>query len=131
MNEMKFVLAPAVPATWEANTYYMIAQGSNLLSIYVTNEDASSVRHIPLADEISGSTVIFSETAPNLSVPQNLWWDTIHGNLMVKYNDGSTTAWVESVPSATVPEFAGTGFANTMARSDHWHEGVSVMRADW
>ena len=131
MNKMKFVMAPTVPETWDPSTYYMIAQGTDLMSIYVTNEDASSVRHIPLVDEISSSTIVFSETAPVLSVSQNLWWDTKNGNLMVKYNDGTTTAWVESVPSVAIPEFAGTGFANTMARSDHWHEGVSVMQADW
>ena len=55
-----------------------------------------------------------------------LWWDVTEGSLYVQYNDGVSTAWVEAMPSIVVPEFAGTGTADTMARSDHHHDETYV-----
>ena len=40
---MKFKFAPSLPAQLEPSTFYMIAQGEQLLEIHVTNADASAV----------------------------------------------------------------------------------------
>lgn len=43
---MKFKFAPSLPAQLEPSTFYMIAQGEQLLEIHVTNADASAVRTV-------------------------------------------------------------------------------------
>lgn len=45
---MKFKFAPSLPEQLEPSTFYMIAQGEQLLEIHVTNADASAVRRVPL-----------------------------------------------------------------------------------
>ena len=46
-----------------------------------------------------GSTVYVSDTPPS-SVPDNsLWWESDSGRLYLRYNDGTSVAWVLAVPS--------------------------------
>lgn len=134
-HQMKFVQASAVPQTWEGNTFYMITDGVGGMAIYVTNDDGSEVRHTPLVSELGGKAVVFAETAPDpLTTPEGMWWDTTNGVLFIKYDDGSTVAWVEASPSPSVPDvpaFAGNGVADTMSRSDHWHESVTINDPSW
>ena len=124
---MKFVLATVLPAQTEASTFYMISSGAELLEIHVTNADNSQCRRIPLQDDFTFNLINFSEEAPSFEIPQDLWWDTSTGTLFVKYANDGDMVWVEAIPSVTMPEFAGNGVANTMSRSDHWHEGVMVQ----
>lgn len=123
---MKFHRAAALPALKEANTFYMISNGAELLEIHVTNEDNSQCRRIPLESDLAVQTVAFSTTAPALDGKESFWWETSTGILFVKFDNAGSPVWVEAVPSVSLPDFAGNGTAVTMSRSDHWHEGVMV-----
>ena len=41
-----------------------------------------------------GTNVIVSDTAPSGATVGNLWWDTVHGQLYVWYDDGTSRQWV-------------------------------------
>jgi len=43
--------------------------------------------------------VIVSDTAPDISIPGFMWWDSIGGSLYVYYKDTDSTQWVEAVPT--------------------------------
>lgn len=121
----------ALPAIFEANTMYAVADGVAGLKLFISSDDALSVRHLPTSDEMISSVIVFSETPPALTVPQLFWWDATTGSLCIKYNDGDRQQWVESAPSIPFPAFGGNGEAETMARSDHWHNSVRVENAEW
>ena len=131
-TEMNFVKVPSLPAEFAANTFYLVAEGEDLLSIYVTGNDAAVVRHIPLASEMAESTVVFAATAPDVATTkQRIWWETTTGSMFVRLGEGADSVWVEPTTNIVLPSFAGTGEADTMARSDHHHEGVMVHAIDW
>lgn len=44
-------------------------------------------------------TVTVSSTAPGSPVVGQLWWNQDYGRLMVYYNDGSSSQWVDASPS--------------------------------
>jgi hypothetical protein len=78
---------------------------------------------------ISGtSTVIASDTPPAGAADNSLWWQTDKGDLWVRYNDGTSTQWVEATPrpvaGANNPVSNGTaapGTAYKYSREDHVH----------
>lgn len=126
----KIAKVTELPSTIVANTMYLVSSGDSGLKIYVSNSDGSAVRLIEQPEVDYAKTIVFSDTAPDVSGGAPFWWDTDGGGLFVKYNDGTTTVWVEAVASMTIPDFAGTGEATTIARSDHWHTSL-VIEADW
>lgn len=125
----------ALPAELQGNAIYLIQTPNNaaLFDMYVTNADGSAVRHVATRDEILASTVLYSPTPPALPNPVKLWWNTEDGSLNIQYEMGETSVWVEAMPSIAVPEFAGTGEANTMARSDHHHDETYIRQlpSEW
>jgi len=50
-----------------------------------------------------GGTVAVSDTAPVGPNDGQLWWNSVLGNLYIRYNDGSTTQWVPASPAASTP----------------------------
>jgi len=65
--------------------------------------------------------VVVSDTAPNLNIPGFLWWDSVGGSLYVRYNDGISEQWVESVPSAIAKQSFVSPTAPALASSgDIW-----------
>lgn len=121
----------ALPAEFEANTMYAVADGAAALKVFISSDDALSVRNIPTSDEMMSSVILFSETAPALTVPQLFWWDTTVGCMYVKYNDGTRQQWIEGAPAIPFPAFGGNGTAETMSRSDHWHDTIRVESPEW
>jgi hypothetical protein len=104
-----------------ANTLYFVRTGGRL-ELHLTSSDGSSISHIPTQADILSSTVAYQDTAPALPNEIPFWMNTTTFTLYVQYDDGRSVQWVEAIPSYHVPEFAGTGEANTMARSDHNHD---------
>lgn len=134
MAELNIVRVNALPAVLEANTLYMVkGAAGDLFDIYVVGEEVTSVRHLATKDEITASVILFGDEPPQLPNPVKLWWNTVEGTLYIQYNDGTNTYWVESIASIVVPDFAGTGNANSMARSDHNHDEkyVAVGAHEW
>lgn len=123
-----------LPETFVKDTLYLVkSAGAEHFDLYASDSDGLTVRHIPTKDEITSSVMLYGEEPPALPNPVKLWWNTVEGTLYVQYNDGNATYWVEAMPSIAVPEFAGTGQASTMARSDHDHdeEYVQIGSNEW
>lgn len=129
---LNIVRVNALPETVAASTIYLVkGSASDVVEIYVTSEDGLQVRHVPTKDEVLSGVILYSTVAPALPSATPLWYDIGSLTLFVQYNDGMTTAWVEAIPSIAVPDFAGNGTANTMARSDHTHNSIEVVLAEW
>lgn len=115
----------ALPTTIASNTMYLVKNATTgLLDIYVAGNDPTKIQHVASQQETLSSVMLTADVAPDLAVPQMFWFDSSVGTLFVKYYDTAASAWhwVEAMPTIAVPEFAGTGVANTMARSDHNHD---------
>lgn len=124
----------ALPEVLQPNTIYAVASSvPDHFDLYVTGIDASTIKRIPTQAETLLSVVALSDDPPAIPCKSPLWWDTGSGTLYVQYHDGETTTWVEAIPSIAVPDFAGSGTANTMARSDHNHDGTyfKLGEASW
>ena len=52
------------------------------------------------ANTLSGGATI-SATAPSSPTAGALWWNTTYGRLMVYYNDGNSSQWVDATATAT------------------------------
>ena len=50
-----------------------------------------------------GSSVFVSDTAPVGAPDNSMWWDSNSGILYVRYNDGSSTQWVQICGSGGSP----------------------------
>ncbi len=133
MTVLSIVRVNELPVTYQANKLYFVKGEGELMDIYLSNADGSAVSHLHTQEETLGQIVHFASAPPVLPSKTPLWWDVTEGSLYVQYNDGVSTAWVEAMPSIVVPEFAGTGTADTMARSDHHHDEtyVKVGAHEW
>lgn len=116
-----------------SETLYFVSSGATGLELWLTSQDGNSIRHIPTQAEILGTSVLYADEAPELPNQTKLWLHTETFTLYVQYDDGDTVQWVEAIPSYAVPEFAGTGVAATMARSDHNHDNTyaSIGAKEW
>ena len=120
-----------LPQTLTANTIYFVpGERSGMLDIYVSDDSGDVAYRTTSTSDI---TDIYStaETAPAISGNELLWWDPTTGSLMVKYNDGTSTNWIEATPAIAIPAFAGNGTAETMSRSDHFHSSVEMVACEW
>lgn len=108
------------------DTMYILGHADGTFDIYLTNSTGSEMRNAPTRQDIYDGIIIWSDTAPNVNVVQRFWYDTLNLVLYVKYTTDQGTDWVEAIPTYAVLEFAGSGNANTMARSDHDHDEVYV-----
>lgn len=123
MAELKIDKVLSLPAVLAANTLYLVKSATpDLFDVYMSNSDGSAARHLATKDEVTSSVVLFGTTPPPLPNPVLLWWNTAEGTMYVQYNDGEQVYWVEAISSVAVPDFAGSGEASTMARSDHNHD---------
>lgn len=55
-----------------------------------------------------GSTVTISDTAPASPAVGALWWDSIGGQMYLRYQDPNTTQWVPTTNAASLPPPAST-----------------------
>lgn len=119
---MKFKFAPSLPAQLEPSTFYLIAQGEELLEIHVTNADASAVRRIPLKEDIVTKTVSQADNAPDVTGPEYFWLEPSTGTLFVKYENNGNPVWVE-----TTTTWAGiTDKPATFPPSTHTHDAANI-----
>lgn len=116
-----------------ANAIYLLSQtkgGKKQLQIHVSNTAGTELVYIPTETEILGKTITYSNVAPEFPCDSPFWMNTDPSDfsLYVQYTSGPTTIWMDlqSYMTSMVPEFAGTGVANTMARSDHNHDDKYV-----
>jgi len=132
---LKIVRVLTLPEEIQPNTIYLVRNpdDSALFDLYASDTEGLTIRHIATKKEIISSVVIYSPTAPDLPTPVPFWWNTTDGSLNIQYTVDEETIWVEAAPSILVPDFAGTGEANTMARSDHNHDTVyvSIAQKEW
>lgn len=121
----------ALPATLAANTIYFVpGSRTGLLDIYVS-DSAGDVAYRTTSTSDVDSIYSTAEVAPAISGHEMFWWDPTSGSLMVKYNDGTSTNWIEASPAVAIPAFAGTGVSDTMARSDHTHDSIVLVACEW
>lgn len=132
MSTLSIAKVTALPLVYAANTLYLLAGAApDVVELYLSSNDGSSVRHIPTKEDVLSSSVIFSATTPSTDTASRLWWNMATAALFIRYDDGTTVSWVEAIPSIAVPEFGGNGTDSTMARSNHWHDTIVLQKADW
>jgi hypothetical protein len=114
------------------STLYLVKGATaGRLKIFVSDSLGENLLEASNDEDIFSSYITLNATAPALPHSRQLWWNTTNGVLYVQYDDGASIHWVEAINSVKVPEFSGNGAANTMSRSDHWHEGVVLSKSDW
>lgn len=106
--------------------YFLYHPGDGTFDTYITNAAGTELARAPTRTDIYDGIIIWSDTTPAVNIPQRFWWDTTNLVLYVKYTTELATSWVEAIPTYAVLEFDGSGSANTMARSDHDHDGTYV-----
>ena len=127
--------APPTPdgeGKYPANTLFFVADGI-FMQQYMSNSTGTAIKRLPLPSDINTGLPVFSDTPPDLPCAEKLWFNTAELTLYVQYDDGTVVDWVEALASIPIPEFAGTGSALTMARSDHNHDStyLSIGTAEW
>jgi hypothetical protein len=50
---------------------------------------------------VNNSTTTISDTAPSSPNVSSMWWESDSGILFIYYNDGTTSQWVQAIPSAS------------------------------
>lgn len=132
---LKIIRVTSIPEVRTGNTIYLLKNAENpaLFDFYATNSDGTELLHVATQAETLSSALLYSPTPPPLPNPTKFWWNTADGSLNVQYEAGETVVWVEAMPSIPVPDFDGTGEANTMARSDHNHDTTyaKVGQHEW
>jgi len=82
----------------------MALQNTDLLPLYRITD--SSNRKISVADfssYLGDNTVVISDTPPTNAKAGELYWDTDTATMYIYYDDGSTSQWVQTVPSSSSP----------------------------
>ena len=132
MASLNFVKLTALPSTFTPNTAYMISKdGTDLFDLYVSSVDGTTVRNVATREDLLSGVIAMGATPPPLPSPHPLWWNTVSGVLFIQYHKSGVSSWVEAMSNIAIPEFAGTGTANTMARSDHTHDTLVLQVAEW
>lgn len=131
MLDIRKVLSVPEPAQgtglYVPNTLYLVSgAGQETFDLYITNASGTEIRRAPTQRDLYDGLIHMSDSAPATTIPQKFWYDTVNLVLYIKYDDGEGIDWVEAIPTYSVLEFAGTGEAGTMARSDHDHDLVYV-----
>lgn len=114
---------------YPADTLYFVAKG-DFFEQHLTDSTGANIRRLATPEDIYDGLPVFSETAPVLPTVEKFWFNTTELTLYVQYDDGNVVDWIEAIASVVVPEFAGTGTADTMARSDHNHDNLYVKIGD-
>lgn len=125
MSQINIARVLALPEIPVVNTLYFVSIPGNKMELHFCGESGAT-KHISTEEEVLNQVTVRSPTPPALPCKSPLWWNTAEGTLYVQYNDGNSDYWVEAISSIVVPDFAGTGTANTMARSDHNHDETYV-----
>lgn len=123
IKKVSSIPVPGQDGKYEAETLYFVRTGGRL-EIHLTSSDGASISHVQTQKEVLGAVIAYQDTPPALPNETPFWMDTTNFTLHTQYDDGQTVQWVEAMPSFVPPEFAGTGEANTMARSDHNHDAT-------
>lgn len=134
INKGTAVPVPDESGKYLADALYFIQDSTDgYLKIYLTDTNGDSISHVATHKENVSSACLRQDTPPPFPCASPFWLDTEHLVLCAQYDDGTTTQWVEITPSFALPEFAGTGVANTMARSDHNHNEtyVTIGLMEW
>lgn len=122
MSGLFVVKVNTLPLELAANTLYLVKSSvAGLFDFYVTDIAGTAVRHISTQAETISAVMYYGETEPDANSTFKLWWNTEELVLYIKHTVGANAVWVENTPNVAIPEFAGNGTANTMARSDHHH----------
>lgn len=139
MLDIKLLSALPDVAERAPSTLYLIPEGQTGLRVYLTDKDntvtrESSSRTETIALIAEYGQPITASVAPDPATAKSKFWlDDENLILYVLYDDGTTKAWVEAMSSVAIPEFAGTGSADTMARSDHNHDQTyaKILVVEW
>lgn len=115
------VLPP--PNEWVANAIYLLkSEDTGLLDFYVVDGNSLLVYRTMSKDDVVSSVLIYSDTEPALPNIKKLWWHTLENKLYVQDESLGLPVWATALPSTALPILAGTGVAETYARSDHDHD---------
>jgi len=76
------------------NSAYSFA---NTVNTFAYGVAANAKGAFDKANSVTGGATI-SNTAPSTPAAGSLWWNTTYGRLLVYYNDGDTSQWVDATP---------------------------------
>ena len=135
MNIRKVTDVPVpdgVTGKYLPDTLFFVSK-NNFFEQYLTDSTGDNIRRLATPEDIYDGLPVYSDTPPALPCVEKFWFNTAELTLYVQYDDGNVADWVEAISSVQIPEFAGTGTADTMARSDHNHDElyVTVGNHEW
>jgi hypothetical protein len=123
MSVMVVTKVNALPAQLVADALYLVKSGTpGLFDFYAVDSEGLTARRISTQAETINGVIYSGNTEPPANSTHKLWWHDEELVLYVKHVVGEEVLWIENTPNIAIPEFAGTGVANTMARSDHNHD---------
>lgn len=127
--DMKFLVVDALPTEgFVPNAIYLFkAPGAEQAQMYKADNAGTSLVKFSDSVDIKNSLMFTGNVPPALDAGYVLWYNTDEFALFL--NTGE--AWVEAIAVPEIPAFAGNGEANTMARSDHYHEGFVIQDPSW
>lgn len=108
--------------------YLVKTPTSKTAQMYKGNADGTEV--ILFSD--GKQTIHFGSVKPEEGSDYSFWYDDENLVLYINLPDEEGgDHWMTAFHQAVLPGFAGTGIAETMARSDHYHEGQRVVNPTW
>jgi hypothetical protein len=100
------------------NSAYSFA---NTVNTFAYGVAANAKGAFDKANSVTGGATI-SNTAPSTPAAGSLWWNTTYGRLLVYYNDGDTSQWVDATPiSAAKVTMTDTAPASPLAGQLWWN----------
>lgn len=133
IQELKWLVVDVKPvAPFQPFTVYFVKEaGKTKAQMYKSNLAGDDL--VEFGPEIDGSTKVLhiGDTAP-AEAGYKFWYDNNELQLYVNLTpEGGTDNFVNANTPGALPSFAGNGEAETMARSDHYHEGTRVTNPKW
>lgn len=118
------------PGSIVPHALYLIKRPNKSPRIYKGNPDGQGAIAFSNADDL----VYIGENAPPATTEARFWLqlteDAVKFYINITPNDASAT-WMDPIIYPAMPAFAGNGEAETMSRSDHYHEGIYIAEPAW
>ena len=131
--EMKVLVVDTLPVdNFEPHALYLFKpQDAEFGKLYKANAAGPALILFSDAVDTKKSIVHKGITAPVAGTNTPLWYNTEDLTLYVNLPIEGVDNWVEAIAMPVMPDFAGNGEAETMARSDHYHTGTVVENPTW
>lgn len=130
--EIKIIPALAKPVSdIVPHALYLVKEtGAEFAQLYKANGEGTAVTLFSDRVDTNKALLHVGPAVPPQGSGHRLWYDDDKLVLYINLGTDDDT-WVTAFSAPTQSEFAGNGTADTMSRSDHYHNGVVVESPEW